>query len=113
MCYYHIDRGHRRLCIGYTWLIPEVWGTYVNSECKYLLLKHAFEDLNINRVEFMADARNYRSRAALKKLGAREEGILRQHMILENGYVRDTVVFSIIKSEWPEIKMALHQLNHL
>ncbi|OGT38674.1 MAG: hypothetical protein A3F12_04615 [Gammaproteobacteria bacterium RIFCSPHIGHO2_12_FULL_38_14] len=104
--YYHIDRRHHRLCIGYTWLIPEVWETYVNSECKYLLLKHAFEDLNVNRVEFMADARNLRSRAAIKKLGAREEGILRQHMILENGYVRDSIVFSIIKSEWPEIKMA-------
>ena len=105
--YYHIDHGHRRLSIGYTWLIPEVWGTYINSECKYLLLKYAFEDLNINRVELMADVRNARSRAAIKKLGATEEGVLRQHMILENGYVRDSVMFSIVKSEWPEIKKAL------
>ena|SRR3989338_5562719 len=107
--YYHIDTAHHRLSIGYTWYIPEVWGSFVNPECKYLLLQHAFESLNINRVEFTIDSRNVRSLAAVKKLGATEEGTLRQHMILENGFVRDTVVLSIIQSEWPQIKIKLQE----
>lgn len=105
--YYDIIREHHRLTIGYTWYIPEVWGTYVNPECKFLLLKFAFEDLQVNRVEFVTDSRNARSRAAIKKLGAIEEGILRHHMILDDGFVRDTVIFSIIKPDWPQIKYLL------
>lgn len=107
--YYHIDSEHRRLTIGYTWYIPEAWGTLVNPESKYLLLKNVFENMQINRVEFMADVRNERSRAAIKKLGATEEGILRQHMIVENGYVRDSVIFSIIKPDWPQVKSSLEK----
>lgn len=97
---YDIHSEHKRLTIGYTWYIPEVWGTEVNPECKYLLLKYVFEDLNVNRVEFYVDTRNSRSRSAIKKLGAQEEGILRKHMILEDGYVRDSVIASIIQSDW-------------
>lgn len=105
--FYDINRENARLAIGYTWFIPNVWGTFVNPESKYLLLQHAFEDLHVNRVEFMTDARNARSRAAIKKLGAKEEGMMRYHMVLENGLLRDTVFFSIIKPEWPEVKNRL------
>lgn len=105
--YYDINFNHRRLTIGYTWYIQSAWGTAVNPECKYLLLQHAFEILAMNRVEFVIDSRNLRSRAAIKKLGATEEGILRQHMILENGIIRDSIIFSIIKSEWPIIQASL------
>ena len=105
--FYDIHADHRRLTIGYTWYIPEVWGTYVNPACKLLLLKHAFETLQFNRVELVTDARNARSRAAIKKLGGIEEGILRQHMILEDGYVRDTVVYSIIHADWEKVRAQL------
>jgi RimJ/RimL family protein N-acetyltransferase len=104
---YELNANHRRLCIGYSWYVPEVWGSFVNSESKFLLLRYAFETLKVNRVEFLVDARNDRSRGALKKFGANEEGILRQHMILDNGFVRDSVVFSIIHSEWPTVKSFL------
>lgn len=107
--YYDISPTHHRLMVGYTWYSPEVWGTYVNPECKYLLLQHAFEILKINRVEFATDSRNLRSRSAIKKLGANEEGLLRQHMVLKDGFVRDTVVFSIIKNEWPRVKSMLEE----
>ncbi len=98
--FYEMDVKHKRLAIGYTWIIPEIWGKGVNTQCKLLLLKYAFDVLLMNRVEFYVDARNERSRAAVKKLGAKEEGVLRKHMILEDGYVRDTVVYSILKEEW-------------
>lgn len=105
--FYQIDTKHRRLAIGYTWYVPEVWGSSVNPECKYLLLAFAFESLHFNRVEFFADVRNKHSRAAIKKLGAREEGILRQHMVLEDGFIRDSALSSIIRSEWPSVKLGL------
>jgi len=95
--YYDINPEHHRLSIGYTWYVPEAWGGSVNPECKFLLLKFAFENLQVNRVEFAIDSRNTRSRAAVKKIGATEEGVLRHHLILEDGFIRDTVVFSIIK----------------
>ena len=107
--YYHIDRDNARLIIGYTWYVPEVWGTVVNPTCKLLLLQQAFEEFQLNRVGFYTDARNLHSQAAIKKLGASEEGRLRQHMVLEDGFVRDTLVFSIIKTEWPDVKQRLQQ----
>jgi RimJ/RimL family protein N-acetyltransferase len=105
--FYNIDMDNKRLTIGYTWYMSEARGTTVNPECKLLLLTSAFETLGVNRVEFMTDSRNLHSQAALKKLGAKEEGILRQHMVVQNNYLRDTVIFSIIKSEWSNIKNVL------
>lgn len=107
--YYDIVTEHMRLSIGYTWYVPNVWGSFVNPECKFLLLQQAFDTLHVNRVELFTDVRNTRSRSAIKKLGAMEEGILRQHMILEDGYIRDTAVFSIIKTEWPQAKKKLQE----
>ena len=102
--FYDIQMDHKRLAIGNTWFTPEVWGSGVNKESKYLLLQHAFEDLQVNRVEFKVDARNLRSCAAVSKLGAKEEGVLRQHMIVKNGFIRDSKIFSIIRPEWEEIR---------
>lgn len=107
--FYDIDAEHHRMTIGYTWYIPEVWGSYVNPESKFLLLSLAFEEMNANRIQFFTDSRNLRSAAAIKKLGAQQEGILRQHMVLEDGYLRDTFVFSIIKPEWLEVKENLRK----
>lgn len=101
--FYDIYPEHKRLTIGYTWYIPEVWGSFVNAECKLLLLRYAFETLEVNRIEFFIDSRNKRSLAAVKKLGAIEEGLLRQHIVLEDGFMRDTVVYSILKQEWSNV----------
>ncbi|MDX1901226.1 MAG: GNAT family protein [Gammaproteobacteria bacterium] len=105
--YYDFSDIHRRVLIGFTWYHPDVWGTEVNPTCKYLLLQHAFETLTLNRVGFEADVRNARSRAAILKLGAKEEGIMRQHMIMPDGHIRDTVFFSILRQEWPVAKKNL------
>lgn len=105
--YYDIRPEHNRVTIGYTWYIPEVWGTAVNPECKFLLFQYAFETIGVNRVEFATDSRNLRSIAAIKKLGATEEGVLRKHMVLEDGYVRDTVMLSVIQPEWQQVKLNL------
>jgi RimJ/RimL family protein N-acetyltransferase len=105
--FYDIDMVHSKISIGYTWYIPEVWGTNINPESKYLMLQYAFEHLNLNRVQLKTDSRNKHSQAAIKKLGAKKEGTLRQDMILPNGIIRDTVLFSIIKSEWPDVKTKL------
>lgn len=110
--FYDMIQEHRRYTIGYTWYIPEVWGTSVNPESKYLLLKHAFEDLNANRIDFYTDVRNLRSRKAILKLGAKEEGVIRHHMLLGDGSSRNSMLFSIIPSEWPDIKRNLaHRIN--
>lgn len=106
--FYDISQKNRRLTVGHTWYIKEVRRTSVNPETKLLLLTYAFETLDINRVEFFVDARNLQSRAALKKLGAFEEGTLRQHLILsKDGYIRDSVVFSILKKDWDDVKERL------
>jgi RimJ/RimL family protein N-acetyltransferase len=105
--YYSFALPYRRLAIGHTFYHADVRGTKVNPECKKLLLQTAFETLGIERVELMADINNQPSVAAIKKLGATQEGILRQYMTLENGYKRDTAVFSILKSEWPSIRKNL------
>jgi RimJ/RimL family protein N-acetyltransferase len=98
---------HKRIEIGSTWYIPDVWGTAVNPECKLLLMQHAFEVLGVNRVEFCTDARNKRSQAAIAKLGAVMEGVRRSHMVTRNNRIRDTVTFSVIAPEWPGVKAAL------
>jgi len=107
--YLNIEEAHKRLEIGSTWYEPSVWAGVVNPECKLLLLQHAFEGLKFNRVEFKTDLRNARSQAAIRKLGAKQEGILRKHMVVANGYVRDSVLFSIVSDEWPAAKAGLEQ----
>ncbi len=107
--YLNIEAPHRKLEIGATWYEPSTWGGPVNPECKLLLMRHAFEALGFHRVEYKTDARNARSRAAILKLGAVQEGILRKHMILADGYVRDSVYFSVLDAEWPAVKAGLEK----
>lgn len=107
--YASIDLHYRKREIGYTWLARSAQRTSINTEAKYLLLKHAFEELGCVRVEFVTDVLNERSRAALARIGAKEEGILRNHMIMPGGRYRDSVSFSIIEAEWPAVKQNLEQ----
>src|SRR5579883_2488715 len=90
--------------IGWTWLMRSVWRTGVNTECKYLLLRHAFETLGAIRVQLKTDSRNLRSQRAIERIGGVREGVLRNHMILPDGYYRDSVYYSIIEREWPRVK---------
>jgi RimJ/RimL family protein N-acetyltransferase len=103
----NIDTLDRSLEIGGTWYGLDFQGTLVNSECKYLLMKHAFEVLACVRVWFKTDSRNLRSQRAIERLGAVKEGVLRNHMILPDGYIRDSVVYSVLPSEWPQVKIKL------
>jgi len=103
----NIDRANRRVEIGWTWLGLRWQRTAANTEAKYLMLRHAFETLGCLRVEFKTDSRNAPSRKALLRIGAKEEGILRNHMITYTGRIRHTVYYSIIASEWPEVKAHL------
>jgi N-acetyltransferase len=105
--YGSIERTHRRVEIGWTWVARDWQRTAMNTEAKYLLLKHAFETLGCMRVELKTDSLNERSRAAILRLGAREEGIFRNHMITASGRIRHSVYFSIIDSEWPAVKVRL------
>ena len=98
---------NRRVEIGHTFLGKSWQRTRVNTEAKLLMLTHAFEHLELNRVEFLTDVLNERSRRAIARLGAREEGILRRHMIMRQGRIRDSVVYSIIAEEWPEVRERL------
>ncbi|MEP7212051.1 MAG: GNAT family protein [Acidobacteriota bacterium] len=100
----NIDRENRKAEIGWTWVDPAWQRTYINTEAKLLMLTHAFETWKCIRVELKTDALNARSRAAIRRIGATEEGILRNHMITESGRFRDTVYFSIVENEWPEVK---------
>lgn len=110
--YGNIDKVHRRVEIGWTWIAPEFRRTSVNTEAKFLLLSHAFETLGCNRVEFKTDALNERSRQAILRLGAKQEGIFRSHIITWTGRIRDTVYFSIIAAEWPEVRSRLWAMVH-
>ena len=107
--YLAMDPGHRRLEIGATWLAAKWQRTALNTEAKLLLLSHAFERLGMNRVEFKTDARNERSRAMLVRIGATEEGIFRSHMVMPDGYLRDSVYYSIVAPEWPGVRRRLEQ----
>jgi RimJ/RimL family protein N-acetyltransferase len=98
---------HLRAEIGWTWVARSAWGTGANIETKLLLLEHAFERVGLRRVEFKTDARNERSRGALLALGATFEGILRKHMVVRDRGERDSAYFSVIDSEWPEVKAHL------
>ena len=105
--YGNIDLTHHRVEIGWTWVAPAWQRTAVNTEAKYLLLKHAFETLGCIRVELKTDSLNERSRAAILRIGAHEEGTFRNHMITASGRIRHTVYFSILDSEWPDLKSSL------
>src|SRR5882762_10424279 len=108
--YGNIDRTHGRVEIGWTWVAREWQRTAKNTEAKYLLLRHAFETLGSIRVELKTDSLNERSRAAILRIGAQEEGIFRNHMITASGRIRHTVYFSIVDSEWPAVKARLESL---
>jgi N-acetyltransferase len=104
-----IEPAHRRVEIGWTWLARPWQRTATNTEAKYLLLRHAFEALGCIRVELKTDALNERSRAAIQRIGGREEGILRNHMITASGRIRHTAYYSIVTDEWPEVKTNLER----
>lgn len=106
----NIERNHRRAEIGWTWLAPRHQRTGINTEMKYLMLRHAFETLKLIRVEFKTDALNEQSRRALLRIGAVEEGTFRNHMIAQGGRIRHSVYYSIIDSDWPRVKQHLEQL---
>jgi N-acetyltransferase len=103
----NIDRANRRVEIGSTWIAPAWQRTAVNTEAKYLMLQHAFEVWRCMRVELKTDALNQKSRNAILRIGAKEEGTLRRHLVTWTGRVRDTVYFSILDDEWPRVKSAL------
>lgn len=105
--YMNVDAAHRRVEIGSTWYRKSVQRGGLNTECKLMLLGHAFERLNCIAVEFRTHFFNHQSRKAIERLGAKQDGILRSHQIAPNGSLRDTVVYSIVASEWPTVKAHL------
>jgi len=105
-----IQPAHRGAEIGFTWLTPAAWRTAINTECKLLLLTYCFESMNLIRVQLKTDARNNRSQRAIERLGAVREGVLRKHRILHDGYIRDSVYYSIVDNEWPHVKLKLADL---
>jgi RimJ/RimL family protein N-acetyltransferase len=107
--YMNISRRDRGLEIGATWLGKPWQRTGINTEAKYLLLRHAFEMLGAVRVQLKTDGRNVQSQAAIERLGAVREGVLRRHMLVRDGFIRDTVMYSIIAEEWPAVKRGLEQ----
>lgn len=109
--YLNIDRQHRRLEIGGTWITPAWQRSPVNTEAKYLQLRHAFETLGCLRVEFKTDALNTKSRQALARIGAVEEGTFRNHMLMPDGRIRHSVYFSVTREEWPTVKTHLERLR--
>ena len=108
--YMNIESVHRRLEIGSTWYASSAQRTAINTECKLLLLQHAFEARNAIAVEFCTNFFNVRSRAAIERLGAKLDGILRNHRLMADGTLRDTCVYSIIADEWPRVKRNLQYL---
>lgn len=107
--YLAVEEEDRTVEIGWTWYSPDAWGGVVNPEAKYLLMRHAFEDWHAIRVALKTDVKNLHSQAAIRKLGARYEGTLRNQRIRPDGSYRDTVIFSVIESEWPSVKAKLEQ----
>ena len=95
--------------IGFTFIASSRQRSVINTEAKYLMLVHAFETWQVNRVELLTDILNTKSRNAIARIGAREEGILRNHMVMRDGRIRDSVIFSIVRGEWPAAKLALEQ----
>lgn len=102
-----IESAHKRLEIGFTFIAQSWQRSYINTEAKYLMLKHAFEVWGCHRVELLTDVLNEKSRAAITRIGAKQEGVVRNHMVMRDGRIRDSVLFSIIAQEWPAVKAAL------
>ncbi|WP_310396512.1 GNAT family protein [Hymenobacter sp.] len=107
--YYNASEAEQRISIGYTWMGEAFQRTGLNRACKHLLLSHAFGQLGCERVELETDARNYKSRTAMARMGATEEGTLRSHRLTQGGLRRDTVIFSIIKPEWSGLRQSVFQ----
>ncbi len=107
--YYDIRPADRAVEIGHTWLGRRWWRTAINSECKYLLLRHLFQTVGCQRVALRTDAINLRSQRAIERLGAVREGVLRKHLIVRGGRVRDTVYYSILDDEWPPIRQRMEE----
>ena len=99
-----IALNHKRVEIGSTWIGPQYWRTNINTNCKFLLLRYCFEELELNRVQIKTGHENFRSQRAIERLGATKEGVLRNHMVRKMGNIRHTVMYSIIKEEWPKIR---------
>lgn len=109
--YMGIETAHRQLEIGWTWYGRAFWRTAVNTECKYLLLRHAFESLNCIRVQFQTDLCNERSQRAIERIGAAREGLLRKYrVVVKDGYHRSNVCYSVINDEWPGVKARLESM---
>ena len=108
--YLNIMPNDRGLEVGGTWYGPEFQRTAVNTECKYLLMRHAFETFRCIRVQLKTDLRNERSQKAIERIGAKKEGVLRNHLILPDGRIRDSVFYSILDTEWPEVKKRLEEM---
>ncbi len=106
----NISIPNSNLEIGWTWLSPTVWRTRINTECKYLLLKHCFETLGTIRVQLKTDSRNVRSQKAIERMGAVKEGVLRNHVVMPDGYLRNSVYYSVINQEWPLVKDKLENM---
>lgn len=111
--YGNISNPNQRLEIGWTWIGKEFQRTGLNRNCKFLLLRYGFEMLEFERIELKTDARNMQSRTAIKGIGAQYEGKLRSHVLMPDGYRRDTVYYSILKKEWPAIKTTIFQNGFL
>lgn len=105
--YYNCNLDEKRLSIGYTWVGRDFQRSGLNRACKHLLLNHAFGNLGCERVELETDARNWKSREAMSRMGATEEGVLRSHRITQGGRRRDTVIFSILKPEWDQLRQSV------
>lgn len=106
----NIDHANRRVEIGWTWITPAFQRSYVNSEAKYLMLCHAFETWNCIRVELKTDLLNEKSRTAMIRIGAKEEGTLRKHIVTYTGRLRDSTYYSVLDTEWPDVKARLEGL---
>ncbi len=104
-----IEPRHRRCELGFTWYRPDVFNSGVNVDCKRLMLAHAFDDLDLVRVQIHTDVRNVRSQRAIRALGARYEGVLRRHMITKDGEIRDTMVFAVTDEDWPLVRARLEE----
>jgi RimJ/RimL family protein N-acetyltransferase len=107
--YLDVQEDDRTVEIGWTWYSPDAWGGVVNPEAKYLLMRHAFEDWRAIRVALKTDINNLHSQSAIKKLGARYEGTLRNQRIRPDGSYRDSVIFSVVENEWPQVKARLEE----